>query len=125
MLFQMPVETSRLGRITTGDIEAEIRRRGIYVEGAPYTVQVPEVLPRPETRVVIIPGDGDLVTITEPWLPRYPVLPEPELTELYSPPYAEEDILPLTRVYIPEEAKASSRIALILGIVVLALAAMT
>lgn len=144
MLFQMPLERpgSALGIITSGDIEREIRRRGIYIEEVRYPepvtrlplpppppppiyVEIPEVLPRPESPVVVIP-EIPRVEPVEPWLPQYPSLTEPEeIEEVYTPPYTEELLMPLTPVRIPEAAKPASKVGLVLIIVVLGLAALT
>lgn len=137
MLFQI----AGLGKITSSEIEREIQRRGIYIEEVRYpepviplplpTVpiyrEIPEVLPRPETQVVVIPVviPDDGLPAREPWLPIYPSLPEKELDEVYTPPYTEELLLPLTPVIIPEAAKPASRVGLVLIIVVLGLAALT
>lgn len=137
MLIEMPVDRSRLGRITSSQIQREIERRGIYIEEVRYpepvtplplpTVpihrEIPEVLPRPETRVVVI--RDDILPRREPWLPTYPFVTAPELKEFYTPPYTEELFMPLTPVIIPEAAKAASRVGLVLIIVVLGLAALT
>lgn len=133
MLFQIPVE-SGLGAITSRDIEREIERRGIYIEEVRYPEReipvplppepyYPEVLPRPKTPVVVIP-EIPRVEPVEPWLPQYPSLTEP-VEEVYTPPYTEELLMPLTPVKIPEAAKPASKVGLVLIIVVLGLAALT
>lgn len=145
MIFQNAVETSSshaFGRITTDAIEREIRIRGIYViESVPITHEppvvlgepptaiitpaiLPEILPRPEDKVVVLPGDREKERELIPWLPRYPIVPEPELEELYTPPYTEELIMPLTPTVGPE-AKPESKVALILIIGIVALVALT
>lgn len=145
MIFQMPVEKSSsyaLGRITTDDIESEIRKRGIYVvepmltRPAPVPLDeppsmyilpepdytLPAILPRPVTPVVILPDGLVIMPGLQPWLPEYPTPPEPELIDLYTPPYEEERIMPLTPTVVPE-AKPESKVALVLIIAVVALVA--
>jgi len=120
MVFQM----AGLGKITSSEIEREIRRRGIYIEELRY----PEpVIPSVVVIPVVIPEREPWLK-REPWLPIYPSLTEPELDDLYKPPYTEELLLPypsLTPVIIPEAAKPASRVGLVLIIVVLGLAALT
>lgn len=120
MRFIMPAErrfSYGFGAITTDDIEAEIRSRGIYV--AQVVPPIPEVVPPiPEVTwkeiPLIIPGNGDLVVIRDPWLSE-PPLPVPEVVKRP---------LDLPPTVIPEP-KPESKVVLILIIAIIALAAFT
>lgn len=157
-------------RIATGDVEREIKRRGIYIEAVvippvtgpitferdlplpevvPWRVEtpviepwlpltmpetpviepwlpmtLPDVLTVPETRVVVLPGEEGISPIIEPWLPVFPYLDEQEITELYTPPYPEEELLTLLPAEVPEP-EAPSKAPMIIAVAVLALVALT
>lgn len=159
-MFLARIPTSPgLGAITIEGIEAEIIRRGIYVqEQAPVnilpalpeeipgdipfdpsdfvplpepvgpfvTFPEPDVLPWPEEPVVVLPGDGGPMPVLTPWIPQFPYLTEPDLTAVYTEPYTEESIFPLTPLELPEgEAPSKSKTSLIVGAVVLAIVALS
>ena len=86
------------------------------VEPFPF-MTLPDVLPYPETPVVVLPdviGEPVASPVIVPWLPRLPYPTEPELWETFTPPYVEEDLLPLTPTEVPE-AKAPSKAPLIVA----------
>lgn len=120
MIIQIPVKSSRgFGAITTGDIEREIKSRGIYVEEVPYPERrviepwlpepLPDVLRLPETPMmepwlpITLPEVEPLpeTPVIEPWLQPFPdVLPFPETPVVVLP--GEEGISPIVEPWLPQ-----------------------
>lgn len=94
------------------------------VEPFPDVMTPPDILRYPETPVVVLPGEPGVSPVIVPWLPRLPYLTEPEIFKTYTPPYAEEDLLPLTPTEVPE-AKAPSKAPLIAAAAILVWASLT